>query len=95
MGSAIATSIVSVFIMATMLFYIHRHFQGLIKLTSLLKMLIATLLMYSLSFFFPSQNLMFVVWSIVLTAFYLLILYILQEIKKEDLDLLKKLASKK
>ncbi len=95
MGSAIATSIVSVLIIVPMLFYIHRHFQGLIKLTSFFKMLIAAVLMYSLSFFFPSQNLMFVIWSIILIAFYLLILFILQEIKKEDLNLLRKLASKK
>lgn len=94
-GSAAATSITSVIIVLILLFFIHRHFQGLIKFFNFAKMLAAAVAMYAVSLFLPAQNLMFLFWSIILTAIYFTILYILQEIKKEDLDLLKKLIAKK
>lgn len=94
MGSAIATSVTSIIIMLIMLFYIHKHFQGLIGFSSFFKMLFAVLLMYALSLFFTATNAAFMIWSVILFAFYLLLLYLFRELKKEDLDLLKKIISR-
>lgn len=94
MGSAIATSVTSVIIMLIMLFYIHKHFQGLISFSSFFKMLFAMFLMFSLSLLLTATNSAFIIWSIILFAFYLLLLYFFREIKKEDLGLLKKIISR-
>lgn len=94
-GSAIATSITSVFIMIIMLFYIHRYFQGLIKISSFLKMLSAMIIMYCASLFFPVQQWTFLIYSFVLLAIYALTLLVLKELKKDDWELVVSLVSRK
>lgn len=94
MGSAVATSISSALIMLVMLFYIHKHFRGLFRFSGFLKMLLATFVIFLLSRFFPAQNPLFLVWSAILFAAYFFTLYLFGEIKKEDTNLLKKLASR-
>lgn len=60
-----------------------------------LKVIFAALLMYLTSLLFPKGELTFIIWSIVLFAFYLFVLYVLKEIKKEDLGIIRTLISRK
>jgi len=51
--------------------------------------------MYWTAFLFPKEKIGFILWSLILFAFYLFILYLIREIKKEDLVILKNLISRK
>jgi stage V sporulation protein B len=94
-GSAVATTITSFIIMAWMLYYLWKDFGVLIRFRSLLKTIFAALLMYSASLFLSKGNVAFIFWSIILFALYLFILYLLREIKKEDLAILKEIIFRK
>lgn len=94
-GSAIATSITSFVVMALMLYYLYRDFGTLIKIKSALKILSAGALMYAASLFFSRGEFIFLLWSLILFTFYFLALYVMGEIKKEDLIFLKNIVSRK
>jgi hypothetical protein len=44
---------------------------------------------------FSQGQFIFILWSIILFAFYLFVLYLLKEIKKEDLEFFQSMISKK
>jgi stage V sporulation protein B len=94
-GSAIATTITSFATMVAILYYVYRDFGVLIKFKSLLKIFTAGILMYFLSLFFSQGEFIFVLWSIILFAFYLIILYFFGEITKDDVSYLGQIISKK
>ena len=94
-GSAVATSITSFLAMLFMLYYLHRDFQVSMKIKSILKIALAGILTYFLSQLFSQGRFIFILWSIILFAFYLLVLYLLREIKKEDVAYFKGIISKK
>ena len=94
-GSAVATSITSFLTMLFMLYYLHRDFQVSMKIKSILKIALAGILTYFLSQLFSQGRFIFILWSIILFAFYLLVLYLLREIKKEDVAYFKGIISKK
>lgn len=89
MGSAIATSITSVIITFIMLYYLWIYFQVKIKILDFLRMMLAGAIMYAASFLFNRGEFVFILWSIILFAFYLLLLYLLRGIGKEDILYLK------
>ncbi|MFC1756391.1 oligosaccharide flippase family protein [Patescibacteria group bacterium] len=94
-GAAAATTITSVIVMAIMLYYINKHFKGLIQSSSISKMFFSAGLMYLISFIFPGGKYFFILWGLILFGAYLLLLSMFGELKKEDFNLLKKLVSKK
>jgi stage V sporulation protein B len=94
-GSALATTLTSFVIMLIILFYIRRDFGKIIGFKSLLKMGCAGLIMYFASFFFSKGEMVFVLWSLILFVLYLAVLYLLKEIRKEDLLLIKEIVSRK
>jgi stage V sporulation protein B len=94
-GSAIATSITSFIITTWILYYLWRNFGSLIKFKSFLKTIFAAIMMFFASLLFSKGEIAFIFWSIILFTFYLFILWILREIKKEDLAILKKLIYRK
>jgi stage V sporulation protein B len=94
-GSAIATSITSVVITFIMLYYIWKNFGVVIKIKSFLKMLLAGLIMYAASFLFNKGELIFILWSTILFALYLFILYLLKEIKKDDIAVIRGFLTRK
>ena len=51
--------------------------------------------MFVASLFFSEGEIIFMVWSVILFAGYLLILYALGEITKNDFDYIKQIATKK
>lgn len=93
-GSAIATSLASAFITFIMLYYIWKDFGVALHYKSISKVILAGALMYLVSLFFPAGQLIFILWFIILFAFYLFILYITKEIRKEDLLFLRKMLLK-
>lgn len=91
LGSAIATTIASFFVMLVMLYYINKHFGASLDFMELIKVIFAGILLYALTFFIPASNLTFIPLAILLFFFYLFVLYILRGIKSADLILVKKL----
>lgn len=94
-GSAIATTITSILITFIILFFIRKHFGKLMKFSKLLKFILAGAVMFGFSYFFPPQKWIFLLWSAILSVIYLLVLILLKEFTKEDLDVFKKILFKK
>ena len=95
MGAAIATSLSSLVVMAIILYFIKKYFKVLVNFKSLLKITLASFTIYLISFLFPrAGNLIFIIWVLILLGIYFIILYMLREIKNEDIEILKKLSSK-
>ena len=94
-GSAIATSITSALITFMMLYYVAKDFGVVMSIKSLLKMSLAGLIMYAASFLFNRGEFFFIIWSMILFVVYLAILYLLKEIKKDDIDVIRQLLSRK
>lgn len=94
-GSAVATTITSFIAMLAILYYVRRDFGTILKLKSLAKIIIAGIIMYLASSFFSKGEFIFVLWSIILFAGYLIILYALGEITKNDIAYIKQIATKK
>ena len=81
--------------MLAILYYVYRDFGILIKIKSLLQISVAGIIMYIASLFFSKGEFIFLLWSIILFAMYLIILYFLGEITKDDINYLKQIISKK
>lgn len=94
-GSAIATSATSFLVMLSMIYFLFREFGNLIKMKSLLKIFFSGIFVFFASLLFPKEEIFSIFWSIILFAFYLFILYILKELKKEDLKLLRSMVLRK
>ncbi|MCX6762310.1 MAG: polysaccharide biosynthesis C-terminal domain-containing protein, partial [Candidatus Moranbacteria bacterium] len=94
-GAAVATSITSLVAMVLVLAYSYNFFGYLFKLSSFLKILFASAIMYFVSIFFPEGKYIFLLWSAILFAIYILILFALKEFGASDLELVKQLLAKK
>lgn len=94
-GSAIATTITSFITMIIIMYFIQKDFGVILKTKSLAKMFFAGALMYFASRFFSQGEFIFLVWSTILFTGYLLVLFLMKEISKDDLDYLLKIANKK
>lgn len=94
-GSAVATTITSFIVMLAILYYVYRDFGVLIKLKSLLQISAAGIIMYVASLFFSKGEFIFLLWSAILFALYLIILYLLGGITKDDITYLRQIISKK
>jgi stage V sporulation protein B len=94
-GSAVATTITSFIVMVMILFYLQRDFGRLMSLKSLLKISLAGIMTYLASRFFSNGAIVFLLWSTILFAFYLLLLYVMGEITRSDLAYLQKIIAKK
>lgn len=86
-GSAVATSITSVIITLFMLRHIFLDFGVKIKIKDFSKMILAGAIMYVASFIFNRGELIFILWSAILFVFYIALLFMFGEIKKEDLEI--------
>ncbi len=90
-GASIATSFTSFFVMITALYFVKKEFKISLKIKSILKIALASLIIYSLAKFVPTGDYLFILWSLILSAIYFIILYALKEITKEDINLIKKI----
>ncbi len=95
LGAAAATSITSLLVMILVLAYSYRFFGYLFKLSSFLKIVVSSAVMYFLSTFLGGGHYVFVIWSVVLFAVYLGILFAFKEFGPSDLELMGQLLKKK
>jgi len=94
-GAAIATSITSFVSMALVLAYSYNFFGYLFKFTSFLKIILASAILYFLSTFFPGGHYAFILWSAVLFAIYIFLLYILREFGPAEMASVRQMISRK
>jgi len=94
-GSAIATSTTSFIIALIMLYNLWRDFGVTIKLKSAAKAAAAGIIIYYISTLLSHGRLIFLLWSVLLFALYILILYLLREVGKKDLEYLLSFARKR
>lgn len=94
-GSAVATAITAIFITIIILFYTHKHFDGLMKIGKLLKFMAAGLVMLLFSFIFPPQKWMFILWSVILSGIYIGALFLMKEFTREDFDFFRRIIFKR
>lgn len=90
-GASMATSITSFFVMIITLYFVKKEFRVSLKIKSISRIAFASLIIYSLAKFAPSSNYLFILWSLILSTIYFIILYITKEINKEDINSLKKI----
>jgi stage V sporulation protein B len=95
LGAATATSITSFLIMIMVLIYTYRYFGYLFKFSSFLKILIASVIMYFASTFFSRGEFIFILWSAILFAFYIFLLYIFGEFGPRELASVRQMLSRK
>lgn len=94
-GGAAGTTLMAAAAMIFGLIYTYREFGYLFKISSFFKIILASAIMSALAFVFPRTNYWFILWSIILFAIYLVALYVLREIKSNDLVLVRQLMSRK
>lgn len=94
-GAATATSIASFLVMLASLHLAKKEFKSSVKTKSIIKIILTVIATYFLSAFLPTScRYLFIVWSIVLFAFYFTTLYITEELTEEDLELFNKIIKK-
>lgn len=94
-GSAVATTITSFATMIAIMYYIQKDFGVILKFENIVKMLFAGVLMFFASHFFSQGKFIFLLWSVILFAGYLILLYFMKEITQQDFDYLLQTVSKK
>jgi stage V sporulation protein B len=93
-GSAVATSITSFIVASAMLYFLNRYFKVGFGTLSAAKALCGGFLIFFAARFLPAGNISFIFSGLFLFALYGLFLYLLGEIKKEDVLLIKKIIGK-
>jgi O-antigen/teichoic acid export membrane protein len=88
-GSGVATSITAIFVTILLFFALKKEFDVSLKLSTLSKMFFASILIYGLSFILPGQHLLFILSGGILFLLYFAILYMLKELTRDDLLLMK------
>lgn len=94
LGSAWATTIASLVTMLVMLYYIKKHFAASFDLWEIFKVFLVGAILYSLAIFIPANKFNFIPISLILLLIYLVILYNLKGITKDDLLLIRKMFKK-
>jgi len=94
LGSATATSITSFIVMLAMLYYIKKHFKANFDLRETFKVALSGVILYFLAAAIPVDKFSFIPVSILMLSLYLVLLYTLKGISKEDLISLKKMFKK-
>ncbi|MDI6778147.1 MAG: flippase [Patescibacteria group bacterium] len=95
LGAATATSITSFVAMALVLAYSYKFFGYLFKFSSFLKIMLASATMYFLSTFFAGGHYIFIFWSAILFAVYMVVLFVLKEFGSPELEIVKQLLKRK
>ncbi len=95
MGAAGGTTFMALVVMMISLSYTYREFGYLFSLKSFFKILTASLFMITTAFLFPREGLAFIIYSAILFVFYLFLLWIFKEIKKEDSEIFFKIFRRK
>jgi O-antigen/teichoic acid export membrane protein len=90
-GSAIGITLTSFLVMIWVLFYTNKKIVKFIELFSILKYLLASIFIYFLGLhFFDQGRFIFILWSSILFAIYLILMFIAKEIGIQDWNYFKK-----
>lgn len=89
LGSAIATTIVSFFVMIFLLYYMKKYFDSNMNLLEVIKVSAVGALIYIIATYLPAGNYTFIPMALAIFSLYLGILYIIKGITKNDLLYLK------
>lgn len=91
LGSAYATSITSFIIMILMLYFIKRDFGAGIRMIEFFKVIIAGAISYLVLFRLPAEKYIFISFSFLVFAIYLIALYLIKGLNKGDVEYFKSL----
>ena len=91
LGAAIATTATSFLVMIASLYFIKKEFKSILKIKSILKVLLAFSVTYSIAIFFPESRYLFILWSAFISLIYFTILYITKELNQDDFLLFNKI----
>jgi len=94
-GAAVATSITSFVAMVLVLVYSYRYFGYLFRFSSFLKIILASLAMFFASTLFSAGHYIFIVWSAILFAIYMLVLFATREFGMNEIEIFKQLLKRK
>jgi O-antigen/teichoic acid export membrane protein len=90
-GSAIGITLTSFLVMIWVLFYTNKKIVKFIELFSILKYLLASIFIYFLGLnLFDQGRFIFIFWSSILFAIYLILMFIAKEIGTQDWNYFKK-----
>ncbi len=95
MGAAIATTTTSFLIMIIAIIKTEKRVASFLNFIPILKYFITTAVIGIIAFYLPQGEFIFIFWSILLIIFYFIILWLLKEIKRTDLQTLKSALTKK
>lgn len=95
MGAAIASLITSFLAFMASAIYVYSKFNTLINLKSFLKILISSLIIFSIASYLHYSGILLLVTYAILGAVYFTLLLLLKEIKEEDINLIRKLFKQK
>jgi stage V sporulation protein B len=93
-GAASGTAFMGLAVMLFTLAYTYREFGYIFSAKSFWKMTVAALVMTAAAFIFSRNSYLFLLWSAILFSLYLFVLYLLRELKKEDLDVFLKMLKR-
>lgn len=88
-GSGIATSITAVFVTIALLFLLKKDFGSYLPMSTYVKMIFASLVVFVLTFILPGQKMLFIVSGGFLYLLYMGILFALKELSMDDIAMLK------
>ncbi len=94
-GSAVATSIASSITMFLMLYFLHRDFDVSYEIKSIVRAIASGCIIFVISLFIQLPKKLFVFEVFLLFIVYFGILYVLREIKKEDIIVLQNIIRRK
>jgi len=94
MGAAFSSLIATLFITLIILYFVQKNFSVPFPFFTLLKTLVASSILLYAGTLFPQHMILFMIWGALLFGFYFFLLYLMKELRKEDLSLLKDLRKK-
>ncbi len=95
LGAAIATTTTSFLIMIIAIIKTEKYVSSFLNFIPILKYFITTAVIGIIASYLPQGEFIFIIWSILLILFYFVILWLLKEIKKADLETLRSALKKK
>ncbi len=94
-GSAAATATISLIITLIIIFYALKYFGIFIEIKKVFKIILAGILLFLTSYFFPPQKWIFILWGAILSGIYLGALFLMKEFTKDDFDFFRKIMLRK
>jgi stage V sporulation protein B len=89
-GAAIALSLTSLLALSSLAVYIYLKYKVLIKIKSFIRILIASIIIFIITYFWHYSGILLLISYAVLMIIYFVMLFVMREINQEDFDLFKR-----